>query len=150
MTASPHRQIPQFIPFAEAARLLSPIATQRMLRTYRDRKWLRAFKVGRVWHTTADDIEALRERIWQQGSGSTAQTDGTARQLSPDSPRTAGTSSIDSKTSAAPGRNASEQLAAALSSALKRKGCSENISSPAETLDQAAPVIRLHCPSRTR
>lgn len=63
MTASPHRQIPQFIPFAEAASLLSPTATERTLRTYRDRKWLRAFKVGRVWHTTADDIEDVAEKL---------------------------------------------------------------------------------------
>lgn len=67
---------PRELPFADAARLLSPVATERTLRTYRERGLLRAVKIGRIWHTTPEAIEELRALLWQNSS-STGQTQST-------------------------------------------------------------------------
>lgn len=56
------------ITFADAAKLVGPGVTARHLRTWHERGFLRAIKVGRVWRTTAAEIEEAIARQWPSSS----------------------------------------------------------------------------------
>lgn len=128
---------PAELPFADAARLLSPIATERTLRTYRERGLLRAVKIGRIWHTTPEAIEELRALLWQNSS-STGPTQSTGPSSGQGTADTSGTSSGKRKTRRASGMIRMAEMADTLAPRMKQPKTAPRVSTNA-AYDPVAP-----------
>lgn len=77
--------------FCDAAKLVGPGITARHLRIWHEKGLLRAIKIGRIWRTTATEIEVAIARQWQNSSY-TVQTQNMALNQNPACSDMSGTS----------------------------------------------------------
>ncbi len=129
--------IERLITFAEAAELVGPGVTARILRTWHEQGRLDAQRVGRTWRTTASKLADAVEKGWQS-SPSTVPTVSTGHVPSPACGDMSGTSP---GTKAAGG--ASVARAASLATAMAQNKRSLGSSLMLNGERQPAPVIHL-------